>query len=149
LRDFCGRGGVSVFASCEKSPVIFVIFRNLAETHDRGKKKSAAVAFHANMETKQTALPLRTISHWGRQLAAALCGCTFGLMGATGWNPILTFFAVMLSSAFVALRFASDPIADRLVYDERADVIREGFPAAIGLFFLTWVLPFPGTSTST
>jgi hypothetical protein len=104
------------------------------------ENESAAVAFHANMETKQTALPLRTISHWGRQLAAALCGCAFGLMGATGWNPILTFFAVMLSSAFVALRFASDPIADRLVYDERADVIREGFPAAIGLFFLTWVV---------
>jgi hypothetical protein len=140
LRDFCGRAAAFRFSPCcEKSPDIVVIFWHLPETHDRGKQ-SAAVASQANMETKQTALPLRTISHWGRQLAAALCGCAFGLMGATGWNPVLTFFAVMLSSAFVALRFASDPIADRLVYDERADVIREGFVAAIGLFFLTWVV---------
>ena len=38
----------------------------------------------------------RAITHWGRQMAAILCGCAFGLMGATGWRPTLTFFAVTL-----------------------------------------------------
>lgn len=69
-------------------------------------------------------------------MAAILCGCAFGLMGATGWRPTLTFFAVTLG-----LEICIGPTCrPRLVYDERADVIWEGFPSGIGLLFLTWVV---------
>ncbi len=82
---------------------------------------------------------MRTISHWGKQAIAIACGCAFGASGAVGWNPVLSFCAILLSGVFVGLRFASDPM-ERLVYDEQADVIKEGLPACVGLFFLTWIV---------
>lgn len=80
------------------------------------------------------------VAHWTKQATAVVCGVAFGTTGSIGWNPILTFFAALATSAYAAMKFTG--VYDRLLYDDQADMLKEGFPTAVALFFLVWTITF-------
>eukprot|EP00322_Chrysochromulina_rotalis_P012725 CAMPEP_0115852174 /NCGR_PEP_ID=MMETSP0287-20121206/12859_1 /TAXON_ID=412157 /ORGANISM="Chrysochromulina rotalis, Strain UIO044" /LENGTH=75 /DNA_ID=CAMNT_0003306225 /DNA_START=101 /DNA_END=325 /DNA_ORIENTATION=+ len=73
------------------------------------------------------------VAHWMKQAVALACGVFFGITGAEGWNPILSFLGLLAVTSYGTIRMAAD-----VSIDEQADVLKEGMPTAIALFFLSW-----------
>ena len=76
------------------------------------------------------------ISHWLKQATSVACGVYFGSTGSVGWNPVLSFFAILLVTSFIVVQTAAGDIT----VDEQASLLKEGVPSAVGCFFLSWVI---------
>ena len=90
--------------------------------------------------TTMSAAAALTLNHWIKQLVATACGLAFGAYAVTGWQPIVVFAAFMVTCSFLTMHFS--PSVDVLSVDDQSELLKEGAPTAVGLFFLVWIVTY-------
>ena len=73
------------------------------------------------------------VVHWTKQIIAIACGVVFGAMPLLGFQAVLTFFSIALCCTYLMMMVMRVDLA------AKPDMlVKEGSPAALALFFLTW-----------
>lgn len=85
---------------------------------------------------------LEAACHWVKQINGLACGVTFGLMPLTGYTAIITFvLSTLLLTWFTYAQLLRADL-ELLGVERQGELIKEGAPAAVAVFFLSWTVTY-------